>query len=360
MTIIYLDTNIILNESYFRSSFSQAFLKACALLEFQVVIPDIVIDEVLGNYSPILKAKLKSLQKIHKEVGRLVDLKDIDMAPADDAFSDYEDFFYDLIDSHGVDIAPYPDISPKDLVKRSYKRDKPFKDTGDGYKDFLVWQSIVSHIQKNDLSSPIYFLTNNTKDFGEQDGDGKHVLHTTLRDQLKDAKGHPVLITAMRDAWDMLLVPHLQGMTAEDIPDLSADDIRDFVIKFLLADLPGHATFGYVGLPFSNDVSIVLVGAENISETTYTKIENEVLVNVVGTVELEVSGFIEKHAYYQSLEDPDAPDIYVTDGDWNDHVMLVGAMINTAFDIKMFYSLDDRKIVGYEVSLPEEIEADWY
>ena len=59
MATIYLDTNIILNESYFRSHFSQAFLKACALLKIDVVVPDIVIDEVLGNYPLTLKSRLK-------------------------------------------------------------------------------------------------------------------------------------------------------------------------------------------------------------------------------------------------------------------------------------------------------------
>jgi rRNA-processing protein FCF1 len=359
MTKIYIDTNIILNESYFRSAFSQAFLNACSLLQIDVVIPDIVLDEVLGNYPKKLKSKAKEFQKAQKEIGRLVDIDEIDIS-IDQAISDYEDFLSDLIEENGIHVAPYPDISLQDLVVKSYELEKPFKDSGEGHKDFLVWKSIKAHTEVEAASPPHFFLTNNTKDFATLDQDKEHVLHPDLAAQIDVAAHQPALLTALRDAWEKLLAPKLEGMTAEDIPDLSDDDIKQATSDFLLDDLPDRTAFGFENLPFSNDVSISAVGSDEISEITFTKVGGEVIIKVVGTVEIEVTGFIEKFAYYQGTEDQSTVGIAIIDSDWNDHVMLVGSTIETAFELSIFYSLEQQKIVGKEIALPQEIEDDWY
>ena len=45
MTTIYIDTNIIFSESFFRSPWVSSFLKACNILQISVVIPEVVLDE---------------------------------------------------------------------------------------------------------------------------------------------------------------------------------------------------------------------------------------------------------------------------------------------------------------------------
>lgn len=88
--------------------------------------------------------------------------------------------------------------------------------------------------------------------------------------------------------------------------------------------------------------------------------DDSVVIKVVGSVEIEVTGFIEKFSYYQNAEEPDAVAIDVLESDWNDHVMLVGSMISTEFELNIFYSLAESKIVGHELVLPQEIEDEWY
>lgn len=359
MTTIYIDTNIIMNESYLRSPFSQAFLKACSLLQVNVVIPDIVLDEVLGNYPKKIKLKAKEFLKVQKEIGRLMDISEIDV-DTDDAFSDYEDFLFELIEKNGVHITPYPSVSSKDLVVKAYEAKKPFKETGEGHKDFLVWETIKEHMEKEAIELPHFFLTNNTKDFAELDQDKRHILHPDLAAQLNVPADQLVLLTTLRDAWEKILAPQLEGMTHEDVPDLGEDDITEATSIFLLDDLPDREAFGFEGLPFSNDVSISSVGDHKISATQYTKVDDAVIIKVTGSVWIEVTGFIEKFAYYQNTEEPEAVAIDILESDWNDHVMLVGSMINTDFELSIFYSLEENEIVGHEVALPKEIEEGWY
>lgn len=359
MTKIYIDTNIIMNESYFRSPFSRAFLKACSLLKVKVIVPDIVLDEVLGNYPKKIRAKAKEIQKAQKEISKLTEIEEIDI-DVDEAFNNYEIFLLKLIDENGVHVAPYPEVSTKDLVTNAYNAKKPFKETGEGHKDVLVWETIKEDFRKEADVPPHYFLTNNTKDFAMQDDDKRHILHSDLAAQLDVPTDQLVLLTTLRAAWESLLAPHLEGMTHEDLPDLSEDEIAEATSGFLLDDLPERTAFGFENLPFSNDVSIVAIGDHTISAIQCTKVDDAVIIKVTGSVEIEVTGFIEKFAYYQNFEGPDPVSIEIIESDWNDHVMHVGSMIETDFELSIVYSLEERKIVGREIALPQEIADELY
>ncbi|AEI93102.1 PIN domain-containing protein [Roseobacter litoralis] len=75
MTTIFIDTNILMNDRFFRSSSAKAFLKACSFLGVQVVIPDVVFDELLGNFSARLQEKADAYQKSSRELKQLVELE---------------------------------------------------------------------------------------------------------------------------------------------------------------------------------------------------------------------------------------------------------------------------------------------
>jgi len=359
MATIYIDTNIFMNESFFRSAQAQAFLKACSIIQVSVVIPDIVIDEVLGNFPKKLKEKAKAFQAAQKELGRLIDLEAQGVSVSEEVDA-YEDWLYEVIEEKGVIIPPYPEISLKALVQKSYENEKPFKESGEGHKDFLVWETVRNHIEGKSTTPPNYFLINNLKDFGVKDGGDKDIFHPKLAEQIEDDELRPKLYTSLKAAFDKLLAPNLQDVTIDEIPDLNADDLQRLTDEYLLEDLPQRTAFGFEGVPFGNDVSISSVGASGISDVIIKKVGDEVVINVSGFVEIEVDGFIEKHSYYMDLDIDGGPEVYVVDSDWNDHVMAVSSLVETAFELSLFYSVADKEITGYEVSLPQEIEDDWY
>ena len=66
MTTVYLDTSVAMNEAFLKSPYSEAFIKACAILQYSIVVPQIVIDELKGNYPKKLKEKVDSFQKSKK------------------------------------------------------------------------------------------------------------------------------------------------------------------------------------------------------------------------------------------------------------------------------------------------------
>jgi hypothetical protein len=176
-------------------------LKTCALLQICVVIPDVVIDEAKGNYPKHLKEKAKAFQKAERELSKLADLEDQPIN-VPHLINAYDSFLDSLVDDNGVIVAPYPEISAKKLVEKSYENQKPFKDGGEGHKDYLIWVTIKSHILSNETSPPHIFLTNNVKDFCQTDGGDKHRLHPDLAAQIELEHLRPEIQVSMKSVLD--------------------------------------------------------------------------------------------------------------------------------------------------------------
>ncbi|KCZ52633.1 PIN domain-containing protein [Hyphomonas pacifica] len=354
MTTVYFDTSIIMNESFLRSAYAQAILKACSLLNIAVAIPDIVIDETLGNYPKKLNVKARAYEAARKDLAKIADLE----APAfskEGVFDAYEAGLNALLEKHEVTVIAYPDVGAKELVEKAYECKKPFDEKGIGHKDYIVWRSIKDHIEDGDAQAPHIFLTNNTRDFCDTDDNDNVILHDDLSSQIADDALKPKVYTSLKAFYDAELLPNLEGVALADIPDLNAETLDELTSAYLGEELPQRTAYGIEGVPFSNEVSIVHYGGHQIEDTQLSEFEDDVIIEVSGTVEIEVTGFVEKHAFY--LDDEEGLSVNVIDGDWNDHVMLVGTTVETAFVLSIVYSKEDSAVAGYNLSLPQEIDA---
>lgn len=356
MATIYLDTSVAINESFLKSPFAEAFLKACAILQHTVVIPEIALDELKGNFPKKVLEKSLPLIKAANDLSKLIKI-DVPKNVIDEAANDYDEWVDILVETYGIVVAPYPNITPKELVKKSYAMAKPFKESGEGHKDYVVWKTIVGDINKETATPPFIFLTNNTKDFCETDTAGNYILHSDLSSQIDDPARRPKVHTSIKGVFDAELSPSLEGMKLEDIPTLGAHGIDSMVGDLLLEDLPNRSLYGLNGIPFNDEVSISSVGEHTVESVSLKKVADEVVITVRGNVEVEADGFIEKFNFYH-LEDGKA-DVSVVDSDWNDHVMLVSSNIDTPFELTIFYSTIEHEVTGREITLLDEIEDEW-
>lgn len=145
MANVYLDTSVAITEAFLRSPYCEAFLKACALLQHTVVIPEIVLDELRGKFPKKYTEAYDAFQKSKKELNKLIDLE-APVKSLSDAVNEYKNWLEEFIEEHGVVVAPYPEVSVKELVEQSYAAQKPFKETGEGHKDYVIWKTITGHI----------------------------------------------------------------------------------------------------------------------------------------------------------------------------------------------------------------------
>ena len=356
MPIVYLDTSIIMNEAFLRSAYAQSVLKACSLLNVQIAVPEIVADETIGNFPKKLNEKAKAYKVARRSLAKLVDLEDCAFS-SEEAIESFESWLNDLVAEFDIAILPYPDLSTKEIVVASYAGEKPFNVQGIGHKDFLVWKSIVEHLHGAHDSSSSFFLTNNTKDFCEDDENGQPTLHQDLCKDIDIKTPAPAIYTSMKQFFDSELLPQLEGIQIAEVPDLSAQDIQELAADLLLKELPQRTAFGIEGVPFGNDVSIASIGEHKIDDVSLKKVDGDIVIAVLGYVDVEVEGFIDKHAYY--LDADDGPKVHVWDSNWNDHVMAVSTSIETSFELNIFYSAADQAVTGFQITLPDEIEDEW-
>ena len=165
---VVIDTNTIFEDFRMTRTSRQVFLRELPYSAAQLCVPQIVIDEVLTKFKEELKKEASNLTKACSHISRLTG------RPADSSFSDeriweewrrYRQYLCRILEAANAEVLPYPEIPHASLVKRELERTKPFKPKGTGYRDALIWESILSLFRSE--GGPIYFITRNSSDFGE-------------------------------------------------------------------------------------------------------------------------------------------------------------------------------------------------
>lgn len=145
--------------------------------KIKILIPKLVVDEIYSIKAHIIQSEISKFQKTTKY---LIDdslhnsLKNIYSNVHSKLDSNGERFF----SRYDIEIVPYCDNNyfPA-IIEKSINKCLPFKpyfDQGkeryvgdNGFKDTVIWYSIINHVGKNcnQDTSHIFFLTNNEKDF---------------------------------------------------------------------------------------------------------------------------------------------------------------------------------------------------
>lgn len=354
---IYLDTNVFFKNGFFRSEGAQAKLKACALAGFDVVLSEIVIDEIVGNFEKRLFQTKASLQKIVNTLNKIMSFKlsDIDIEDETQVFIVE---LYVMIKELNIEILPYPSLTTKNLVIESYKGIKPFDENGKGHKDYMIWTSIKNHMLSNADSTTFLFVSDNTGDFGvtkgKTDHNNRYALHSHLLKQIETIKEDVTCYSDLQSTLEHEILPLLEGLTLEDVNGKSAM-LEHFVEQSISEALPYTTVFGIEGVPFTNDVTIISYGHPENIETTFYKFENSYMVRISGSSECNIQGFMGKGDYFVSeLSDS------VSISPCNDHVFELETEANVEFEIVAIYDPETQSLSGQSFTITNEIEIDWY
>lgn len=184
---IFLDTNLLWNDKKNENFniFCTFFLKQLIILrnfflqevpttELRIIFPQTVIYERYKQKTDLLTKNLDLT------LNTLETLKKIEQFDNDNAITqlkDIQDRLYLVVQTKGwnfikeynIIIAPEcPNEYFEKIIKKAYAKEKPFDSTKvDGFKDALVWYSIIDylnkeHAEKEDL---IFLFTQNKRDF---------------------------------------------------------------------------------------------------------------------------------------------------------------------------------------------------
>ncbi len=342
---IFLDTSIIVKEGYFRSGTIQAFLKAAKFLDFEIFVPEVVLDELNGRVLQKISERVGAYEKAARELSALTG-SDLGQVNATDEIEKYTDWLDELLDDNKVEVLPYPNTTTKELVTKSYSGLKPFKKGGEGHKDYLIWSTIQEYLNQHPSMITTILLTNNKKDFCQDDGE-RPALHPDLCAGIENGN-MPVVFLDLGEFFSAEIVPHLQGLDIEQIPE----DLTERTIEIIETDLQDYSAFGFEGVPIQNDVTITSVDTIEIDEREIRALdEDEVLVTLSGRVHVSLDGFMEKHEMYSGDHNVD-----VWDADWNEWVMAVATEAELPFTVNFLYSKPENDLVGYDINLPTQID----
>jgi hypothetical protein len=148
-------------------------------LNAKIFIPAVVISDLVTHYQTKISDAIRSTEKALAELDRYLysGIPPKLSIEVGQLKLQYKDWLLKRLTDLAICILGYPDIKHEDIVKRVSQKRRPFKDQDKGYKDTLIWESVLA------LASSArnrIILVPNDKDFA-QDGE----LHSDLLDDMK-------------------------------------------------------------------------------------------------------------------------------------------------------------------------------
>jgi len=177
---IFLDTSIVERDFRLRSGDLLHLLRICGVIGGEVVLPSVVLSDLIAHYESEITSSYKELMKLVSGLERYTyygAAPNIDINIRE-SIEGYENWLNNRLKQLGIDIGGYPKTKHKDVVRRAAAGRKPFKNHDRGYKDTLIWESVLEYLR---LKSRRVLLLSADKDFGENS-----ILHQDLLDDIRE------------------------------------------------------------------------------------------------------------------------------------------------------------------------------
>jgi len=196
VAVIVVDTNILVASPFLESREWSSFIDHAADWGVEIVVPDVAFMETVNVVKRTWATKRQKLDDLDLGVFGLDDAKSAMLAEIDKRTADYEKWLRTRLDEIGVNIAPTPPIAHMDIARRASEGRAPYCKDKDGYRDTLVWYSVLAIAQEKP-GAEVWFVSDNHTDFGPKPPDwtgadtGKRddcpiLFHTHLIAELAD------------------------------------------------------------------------------------------------------------------------------------------------------------------------------
>lgn len=183
---LVLDTSVLRADFRLSGNEFRIFRSAIDRGQHQVYLPEVVLIEIRTLFLREVDSLRTDLQKLSRSLSRLAD-DEFGDAPAslEDPHAAADKYIALLeADLRFVQLPP-PSIEHRILVTRAAERRKPFSEGGAGYRDALIWVSVIELAQQFD---DVGLVSLNPRDFADKGGS----LHRDLLDDIQSFGCHPV------------------------------------------------------------------------------------------------------------------------------------------------------------------------
>ena len=326
-THFVLDAETVIAQGFGASAGISALLSAASAVGYKIYLPKVALEEIVAKYTREIEEIERRLSKDLPRMSRLLGRGVGSSLEGFDLQSETKSFKKRLLDqlkwAEAV-IVNYPCTSHESLAKRATLRKRPFDDSGSGYRDALIWETVLNLSAR--IEGSIIFVSRD-KDFRGRDGK----LHCDLVEDLEGLglpKDKVTLVTDVATLVDQHLRPNLGIIPWEEPLAVLAKhgvNLADSVAMIIQDACSGEVWDpSELGLPEEFELP-TLDAIHDVSDLRVMDLRqlpsNQILVNIKAEVygEFDVFGY---KPYLSSLEFADSYDLYVYDDDWDNEYAL--------------------------------------
>jgi PIN domain len=176
VAVIVLDANILVASPRLENRDWSSLINSASDWGIRIVVPEVAVMEAINvvtrNWAS-RRAKVAALDVGVFDVGvshsAMLDEIDAQIAA-------YGDLLRSRIEQAGVQVVPTPDVPHIEIARRASKGRAPFTKDKDGYRDTLIWYSVLA-VAHDNPHSDVWFVSDNHTDFGPKPpnwtGDGQ-------------------------------------------------------------------------------------------------------------------------------------------------------------------------------------------
>ncbi len=183
---IILDSNVFRGDLLLRSSDFEVIYDYLRKTGSNIVLPQIILDEVKGLYRRILNERESKLNGAIKNYNLAITdpLARIKFEPLDISkeLEKFETYVIEKLNVRKDKIIPVNNDYLPEVIKRAIERTKPCGNSGQGFRDSIIWLTLKDYCMKCH-EKQIIFISNNCKDFGDSSG---HDLDQALMNECEN------------------------------------------------------------------------------------------------------------------------------------------------------------------------------
>ena len=369
--LIVLDTTTIVSDHWLRKpSFIllKEFIKRTGA---KLAVPRIVLQEAANHYNKELDKTKASMKKAYRNLNHMLPtlsghrafptFASVEGAIEEKRSSEnYEEFLNISLSSINADIIEYKEIAHEDIVKRDLDGKKPFQPSGKGYRDTLIWESIIRHcVSKDHLT---VFITANSKDFCDSKGD----LHGDLkRDLLKKhfSANHVEIVSDLSLFANRYVIPLLKSegeyLTLIQSGTLEGFDLQEACEEYyhMFTESIEQSPSSLVGSPeiYEPEISYIEIPS-NFDVNEVSELSSTILfVAFSFSTDVNFVFYLPRDEYIMMSEE-ESEELNVLDYWWNDHVMRVETLRPVRFACTLVFNMSSKQVESFAV---DKVEAEW-
>jgi hypothetical protein len=165
---VFLDTNFFYSDWQLKSSSTRLLFHYLNNEAYPLLLSTLVAEEAKNLHRRKAKEAHLACQKNANTLGMLFpDLKVI--VPPLDALPEYDLQPMLARKVQYLNVVNYEHIPHSTMVKRAIAVRRPFKENEKGYRDTLIWLSLLNFLKENYITGEVAFISTNTTDFAASD-----------------------------------------------------------------------------------------------------------------------------------------------------------------------------------------------